>query len=141
VMFFAAALANAATMEGPRQECTEDRNPVRFTTQEVSGIDLDVSPDGAQIVFSALGDVYTVSAEGGNAAVLTSGPAWDARPVWSPDGRRIAFISDRTGADQVFVMAPDGAGEVTQVTSDSADGLEGLIQGAEWLPDSSAVVV
>ena len=140
VMFVAIFLASAAAMEGPRQECTADRNPVRFTTQEITGVDLDLSPDGTQIVFSMLGDVYAVPAEGGTATMLTSGPAWDVRPVWSPDGRRIAFISDRNGSDQVFVMAPDGAGKVTQVTSGNAGGLEGLIQAAEWMPDSRAVV-
>lgn len=140
-MMFATSLPNVAAMEGSGQECTADRNPVRFTTQEVSGIDLDISPDGTQIAFSLLGDVYTVPTEGGKATLLTGGAAWDVRPVWSPDGRHIAFISDRTGTDQVFVMARDGGGKVTQVTSGKIDGVEGLVQAAEWMPDSRAVVV
>lgn len=140
VMFFATSLASAAAMEGPRQKCTADRNPVRFTTQEITGVDLDISPDGTQIVFSMLGDAYAAPSEGGKATVLTSGPAWEVRPVWSPDGRRIAFISDRTGTDEVFVMAADGSGKVTQVTSGKVGGLEGLVQAVEWTPDSRAVV-
>src|SRR5690606_33516292 len=128
-------------MEGPRQECPSDRTPLRFTTQEVSGIDLDISPDGAQIVFCMLGDVYPVPTEGGRATALTSGPPWGVRPVWWPDGRHIAFISDRTGTDHVFVMARDGGGKATQVTSGKIGGLEGLVQAAEWMPDSRAVVV
>ena len=77
----------------------------RFTATEGTWISLDVSPDGRTLVFDLLGDVYTLPIAGGRATRLTQGLPYDAQPRWSPDGRRIAFVSDRTGA-----MAPSGSG-------------------------------
>lgn len=128
--------------DASRLVCAQDQPPVRFTTTEASGVDLDVSPDGKRIVFSMLGDVYVVPTNGGTATALTTGPDWDVRPVWSPDGRHVAFISDREGSDHVFVMDPGAPGKTTRITPpDVARGLEGVIQGAEWMPDASALVV
>jgi Tol biopolymer transport system component len=59
---------------------------VKFTTDEGTWIDLDVSPDGRSIVFALLGDLYLLPIEGGSAKRLTSGPAWDVQPRKSPDG-------------------------------------------------------
>src|SRR5436190_131475 len=78
--------------------------PVRtlhFTTDEATWISLDVSPDGKTIVFDIVGDLYTIPITGGTATRLTSGMAWDCMPRWSPDGRTVAFISDRDGGDNL----------------------------------------
>ena len=69
--------------------------PLKFTTDEVTWAELDVSPDGRTIVFDILGDIYTVPVEGGKATRLTSGQAYDSDPRFSPDGKSIVFISDR----------------------------------------------
>jgi len=71
---------------------------LRFTTDEGTWMSLDVSPDGRTIVFDLLGDLYTLPIAGGSATRITGGPTWDSHPKFSPDGRRIAFVSDRTGA-------------------------------------------
>jgi len=77
---------------------------VSFTTAEGSYMDVDISPDGKTLLFDLLGDLYTVSSSGGVAKQLTRGLALNLRPVWSPDGRRIAYISDMSGAFHMHVM-------------------------------------
>lgn len=67
-----------------------------------------ISPDGTQIVFTYKGDIFKVSANGGRAMQLTSHPAHDTNPVWSPDGSSIAFGSDREGSFDVYTMSADG---------------------------------
>jgi len=71
---------------------------ISFSTDEGSYINIDISPDGKTIVFDLLGDIYTMPATGGKATQLTRGIALNLRPVWSPDGNKIGFISDVTGA-------------------------------------------
>ena len=82
---------------------------VRFTTTEGTWMNLDVSPDGRTIVFDLLGDLYLLPIEGGTARRITSGPAFDLQPRFSPDGSRLSFTSDRAGGDNVWTMAADGA--------------------------------
>ena len=73
------------------------------------------SPDGSKIAFSYHGDIWVVSAQGGRALRLTVHEAYDHRPVWSPDGKMIAFSSDRYGNDDVFVMSAEG-GDAKRLT-------------------------
>ena len=70
--------------------------------------DIQISPDGTEIVFCYKGDIYKVSAKGGTATQLTTQESYESSPVWSPDGKQIAFASDRQGNFDVFVMPSDG---------------------------------
>lgn len=79
-----------------------------------------ISPDGTTIAFTYKGDIYTVPADGGKASQLTTHPAFDTRPVWSPDGKKIAFASDRNGNFDIFVMDATG-GAPKQLTTHSAN--------------------
>src|SRR3954470_20749075 len=67
-----------------------------------------ISPDGRTIVFTYKGDLYRVASTGGQAIALTTHPAEDYMPVWSHDGKQIAFASDRYGNFDIFVVPADG---------------------------------
>ena len=81
--------------------------------------DVKISPDGKQIAFSYKGDIFKVPFSGGEAVRLTSGAAYESKPVWSPDGRKIAFSSDRNGGKDVYIMDADG-GAPLRLTYNSA---------------------
>lgn len=78
-----------------------------------------ISPDGQTIVFTYQGDLYRVAATGGAATPLTTHPAHDFMPVWSRDGRQLAFASNRHGNFDIFVM-PASGGEARRLTFHSA---------------------
>ena len=105
-------------------------------TDEGTWMSLDVSPDGKEIVFDLLGDIYLIPIGGGEAKPLTSGVSWDMQPRFSPDGKRIAFTSDRSGGDNVWVMERDGSKPV-QVTKETFR----LPNSAVWAPDGDFLAV
>ncbi|MDE5989893.1 MAG: peptidase S41 [Duncaniella sp.] len=96
--------------------------------------DVRISPDGSKIAFTYKGDIFTVPANGGSATRLTSNQAYEAMPVWSPDGKKIAFTSDREGNADIYIMDANG-GEATRLTFNS-------VAETPWAftPDGSAVV-
>ena len=103
---------NESVQGGEKWDIAKKRGPTRnlsFTTSEGTWISLDVSPDGKEIIFDLLGDLYTMPVKGGVATPLTSGPAWDIQPTFSPDGQYIAFTSDRSGGDNIWIMNQDGS--------------------------------
>ncbi len=79
-----------------------------------------ISPDGKTVAFTYKGDIYSVPTSGGVARQLTTNPAYDTTPVWSPDGKKIAFSSRREGSMDIFVMDAQG-GPAKRLTTHSAD--------------------
>ena len=93
-------------------------------------MNLDVSPDGQDILFDLLGDIYRLPMAGGEAVALTQGLPWDMQPRYSPDGQSIAFTSDRGGGDNIWIMERDGS-EPRAVTKEDFR----LLNNAVWSPD------
>ncbi len=85
------------------------------------------SPDGATVAFSWQGDIWLVLAEGGAARRVTANPGYDHHPVWFPDGKSLAFTSDREGSDDVFVMELDGGAPRRLTFHEAADLAQGVL--------------
>ncbi|MDE7347339.1 MAG: PDZ domain-containing protein [Muribaculaceae bacterium] len=83
--------------------------------------DVAISPDGQSIAFTYKGDIYSVPVAGGNARQLTSNEAFDSKPIWTLDGKRIVFRSDREGSDDIFIMNANGGGVKRLTTSSIAE--------------------
>ena len=109
---------------------------IEFTTDEGTWISLDVAPDGQTIVFELLGDLYTLPVAGGQARPLTEGMAFDSQPRFSTDGKRIVFLSDREGAENVWTMAPNGA-DARAITKDE----KSEFASPSFTPDGDYVLV
>ncbi len=108
---------------------------VNIDTTEGTWISLDVSPDGREIAFDLLGDIYVMPIGGGTARAITTGIAWDMQPRFSPNGRWIAFTSDRSGGDNIWYVDRDGSNP-RQVTKETFR----LLNQPAWSPDSDYIV-
>ncbi len=108
---------------------------VSITTDEGTWMNVDVSPDGKIIVFDLLGDIYSLPVTGGKATLLAGGKAWEVQPRFSPDGKSIAFTSDRDGGDNIWVMANDG-GAKRAITKENFR----LLNNPYWTPDGQYIV-
>ena len=97
-----------------------------------------LSPDGSEVAFVSGGDIWTVAAAGGEARLLVSDPATESRPVYSPDGKRLAFISTRTGDGDIYVLT-FATGQLARLTwDDGLDQLDGWSRDGKWLYFSSS---
>src|SRR5262245_56581565 len=129
----AASKGDAAAKSEPKWDVNNppgEWHEVPIDTTETTWSTVDVSPDGRTVVFDMLGDLYAVPIAGGEAKSLTSGIAWDTWPRFSPDGRSIAFISDRGGADNLWVMRADGS-DPRAVSEEK----ENIVATPCWSPD------
>ena len=98
--------------------------------------DFDISPEGKRAVFGARGEVFTVPAKEGSVRNLTRTPGIREKSVaWSPDGRWILYVSDRSGEDELYISPQDGMGKEQQITS----GYKGFKYAPSWSPDSKKV--
>ncbi len=109
---------------------------LKFTTDEGTWISVDVSPDGKQIVFDLLGHIYLMPIAGGEAKAITSGQGFDSMPHFSPDGDRIVFISDRSGAENVWLANADGT-HLERLTDDQQSAFAEPI----WSRDGQTVII
>ncbi len=125
-----------------------ERVPVVIADDMVSGrgriakvdrrvTNFEIGPDGQRALFGARGDVFTVPAKHGNTRNLTMTPGIHERSSkWSPDGRTIAFISDRSGMEEIWLTNQDGTGEPRQLTT----GGDTYKYELRWSPDGSKIL-
>ena len=136
-------LAAACLAAGPALGDSEAGLPLkaereaRFTVDKATWLSLDVAPSGDQLALEILGDLYLLPIEGGTAKAISQGMGYDVQPRFSPDGKRIAFVSDRDGAIGLWTLPLDG-GEPEKLAS---PGQRGDFASPEWSPDGQHVIV
>jgi imidazolonepropionase-like amidohydrolase/Tol biopolymer transport system component len=110
-------------------------HPIRIAVDSGTWMNLDVSPDGRTIAFDLLGDIYVMPIAGGAPTRIADGLAYEHQPRFSPDGKRIAFTSDRGGGDNIWIMNVDGS-DKRQLTKEDFR----LLNQPSWSPDGRFIV-
>ncbi|MBD3746497.1 MAG: PD40 domain-containing protein [Sphingopyxis terrae] len=108
---------------------------VPIAVDEGSWMNVDVAPDGKTIAFDLLGDIYTMPIAGGTPTRIAEGLAYEHQPRFSPDGKRIAFVSDRGGGDNIWIMNRDGS-DKRQLSKEDFR----LLNQPSWSPDGEFIV-
>jgi Tol biopolymer transport system component/imidazolonepropionase-like amidohydrolase len=108
---------------------------IEFETDEGTWMAVDVSPDGRTVVFDLAGNIYVMPIAGGRATRLTEGPGLNVQPRFSPDGKRIAFTSDRGGIDNLWIMDVDGRNP-HQISLEA----ERQVNNPIWTPDGRYLI-
>lgn len=140
-VFLFASLFCIGTLAAQEKKKWDVNNPagpfkeVNFTVKEGTWMNLDVSPDGKEIVFDLLGDIYVIPVTGGEAKVLRQNFAMEVQPRFSPDGKKILFTSDAGGGDNIWWMNRDGSG-AKQITKETFR----LLNNAVWSPDGQYII-
>lgn len=124
-------LVGAVLLAGTAVSATPDSRPSMY--------DPALSPDGSEIAFVSGGDIWTVPSNGGTARLLITDPATEARPLYSPDGTRVAFQSTREGPSNIYILTL-ATGEVRRLTySDAGESLDAWSPDGKWIYFTSAV--
>jgi tricorn protease len=111
------------------------RNELKDASKSITSLDL--SPDGKRVVISARGEVFSVPAEEGITRNLTeSSGAHDREAAWSPDGKYIAYLSDKSGEYEIYIEPQDGSSDAIQITSNADTYKFSII----WSPDSKKIM-
>ena len=129
--------ADAKPADKPKWDVNHPPGPkatVPIDTHTGTWMTVDVSPDGQRLVFDLLGDLYTLPIAGGEAVPLTHSIAWEMQARWSPDGKRIAYVSDAGGGDNVWVMNADGT-DAKAVTKEDFR----MLYTPTWSPDGQYI--
>ena len=106
-----------------------------LNTTEGTWTSVDISPDGKTIIFDMMGDLYTMSAEGGKATQITRGLAFDQHPRYSPDGKKILFVSDKSGSENLWFIDTEKK-DTVQLTKETNQNFP----SAAWTPDGNYIV-
>lgn len=147
VAIAAGVAALAFAQEAPQQPEAKEEKPkwdvaapplpmrtVNINVDEGTWMDVDVSPDGRTIAFDLLGDIYTMPIGGGTPTRIAEGLPFEMQPQFSPDGKRIAFTSDRGGGDNIWVMNVDGS-DKRPLTKEEFR----LLNEPSWSPDGKFI--
>lgn len=131
----------SSAFEGEYAEQSGDQRTISFRTREATHSHVDVHPNGREIAYDLLGDIYRVGANGGTGVSVTHGTSWDWMPRYSPDGKWIAFMSDRGGSYNLWLVQRN-ASNLVQITErwDGEIGPPVWEEGGALLVPSKAVL-
>ena len=141
-LIFAIFLLCSTTLLSQEKKKWDVNNPegkykdVSFSVNEGTWMNLDVSPDGTEIIFDLLGDIYSIPVTGSESKILRGGHAFEVQPRFSPDGKKILFTSDAGGGDNCWVMDRDGK-NAKQITKEDFR----LLNNGVWTPDGEYIIV
>jgi Tol biopolymer transport system component len=114
---------------------------IEFTTDEVTWPSLDLSPDGKTILFDLLGDLYTMPIGGGEATRIIGGLSFESQPTYSPDGKTIAFLSDRSGVENLWIANADGSNPRAVSKDGKTNDRPQIMVSPAWTPDGQYIIV
>jgi len=146
-IFFPAILAAILAIPAPSRAADDDKDKkdqplplkpsrnVEFKTSEGTWLSLDVSPDGKTLIFELVGDLYSMPFSGGESRKLTSGMGFNSQPRFSPDGKKITFLSDRGGSENIWIADADGSNP-KQLSQDE----QSEFASPTWTPDGYYVI-
>ena len=143
IMFsFSSVFAQDKIEEKEKKEKSNKNLPIKsdrsfdLNTDEGTWMSLDVSPDGNTIVFDLLGDIYSMPISGGKATRITKGMAFDSQPRFSPDGKSIAYVSDKSGGNNVWIRNLE-TNDSLQITKEK----DNQTAFADWSKDGDYLIV
>lgn len=151
VLLCSTGLARPAS-QTPAQETKEGAKPaegftlktaetIEFTTDEVTWMSIDVAPDGGTVVFDLLGDLYTLPIGGGAATRIVGGLSFESQPTYSPDGKSLAFLSDRSGVENLWIANADGSNPRAVSKDGKTNERPQLMTSPAWTADGEFIVV
>ena len=114
---------------------------IAFTTDEVTWMQVDISPDGRSILFDLLGDLYTMPISGGDATRIMGGLSFESQPTWSPDGKTIAFLTDRSGVENLWIADADGSSPRAVSKDGRTNDRPQIMVSPAWTPDGQYILV
>jgi len=140
---FFGSIAAASQQDEKKEQKKEElilkpEGKISFTTDEGTWMSLDVSPDGQSLVFDLAGDIYTLPIGGGEAKRILGETSFESQPKFSPDGKQIVFISDRSGAEQLYICKSDGT-DVKPITKGRGQGMLMWVSPS-WTPDGNYIL-
>jgi Tol biopolymer transport system component/imidazolonepropionase-like amidohydrolase len=141
VFFWSMLLAVAQEAEKPKALPLEVAEVLEFEVDEGTWVSLDVSPDGKTLVFDLLGDIYTLPLEGGEATRIVGGMSFESQPRFSPDGRTVALLSDRSGVENLWLVDADGSNPRAVTKDPSTKSGPQLMASPSWTADGEYLLV
>ena len=133
--------AQRGAAAGPPRDPMQELLPLKptrtlsFTTKVGNWMSSDVSSDGKSIAFDLLGDIYTMPITGGKATALTRGMGFDGQPRFSPDGKKVVYVSDRSGGYNLWTISLDKK-DTVQITTGNTNTYE----SPAWTPDGKYII-